>query len=392
MSLEQYYTEAKIGERLVSLLPELCPSTCVELSAGEGALLLPVLKKWPHISITTCELDSNNHAKITQNFDGDHYNIDVISPSFEDVVASYSEKHDLAVSNPPFSWRKNSEYEKEIFSAFDIDFMKKWKRVRSEIVFILQNLRLLKPFGLMAIILPELIVYSDLFRGFRKCLLKFCSIHAIAEIEERAFKGTDAKTYILVLQKKPSKNFFKFYHCNGSESVYSQEKFVSINENINIEDFKCSNGFPDLNIKRGRQSGKELKKEGRPYYHTSGFSKLYECDELYSRSGLKVNGKSTVIARRGDVLIHRVGSRAIGKIAVVEEGSFLVSDCVFKVSFSSHLSPCEILSYWKENELEIVSMARGTCAKYLTKEDIVFHLNKIIEAKLLDVKEKFASA
>ena len=60
MSLEQYYTEERIGERLVSMLPPISPQRCVELSAGEGALLLPIVRLWPGVRISTCELDPEN--------------------------------------------------------------------------------------------------------------------------------------------------------------------------------------------------------------------------------------------------------------------------------------------------------------------------------------------
>ena len=72
MSLEQYYTEERIGERLVSMLPPISPQRCVELSAGEGALLLPIVRLWPGVRISTCELDPENIKKLASNFEGEH--------------------------------------------------------------------------------------------------------------------------------------------------------------------------------------------------------------------------------------------------------------------------------------------------------------------------------
>ena len=104
MSLEQYYTEEGIGERLASMLPVMNPHECVELSAGEGALLLPIIRKWPNIKITTCELDPLNVSKLKSSFKGKHHNIDVLSDSFEKAFKGKLASFDFAVSNPPFSW------------------------------------------------------------------------------------------------------------------------------------------------------------------------------------------------------------------------------------------------------------------------------------------------
>lgn len=373
MSLEQYYTEEKIGERLVSLLPDITPTRCVELSAGEGALLLPVLKKWPRIELATCELDPENHDKLMRTFDGDHYNIDVMSPNFERVAESFPEKFDLAVCNPPFLWRKSTEYEKNLFSLYNLNFMNSWKRVRSEVVFILQNFRLINKRGIMAIILPELIVRSESFSEFRQSILDFCSIRAISQIEQGGFKGTEARTYIVIIEKGGSPDFFSFFDVKGVEEKYSQEDFILPEQGLNVE--HSSYDVRSLfSIKRGCHSGKDLRLSQMPYYHTTGFSEAFKKNEPMCLDQVTLNGKSPVVAHEGDLLIHRVGSRSLGKATVVEKGAALISDCVFRVEIPKNICPHDLKKYWEEMSSKIIGASRGTCAKYITKEDVFAYL------------------
>ena len=98
MSLEQYYTEERIGERLISMLPPISPQHCVELSAGEGALLLPVVRIWPEVRISTCELDPENVKKLASSFKGEHYNIDVLSESFDSIFEGRFSSFDFAAT------------------------------------------------------------------------------------------------------------------------------------------------------------------------------------------------------------------------------------------------------------------------------------------------------
>ena len=381
MSLEQYYTEEKIGERLVAMLPKLHPRSCLELGAGKGALLLSAIKKWPYLDIATCELDPNNYKKLVSSFPGHHYNVDVISPAFEDTIKHFHSSFDIAVSNPPFSWRKNGEYEKSVLQEFNLEFMKAWTRIRSEVIFILQNIRLIKDSGILAIILPELIIYSSSFTKFRAALLKVCSVCSLAEIKSGSFKGTEAKTYILILQKKTSKLPFMIKFSNGNELIFNQERFFNLSELEYKTDFS-SIAESIFQIKRGRHSGKEVRMSKHPYYHTSGFSLVYENAAISTPvENFRLNGKIPVFTHPCDLLINRVGSRSIGKAAIAEKGNYLVSDCVFCISVPEFIDPQDVMSFWHKHSSNIIEQARGTCARYLTKQDVLSHLARYLELR-----------
>ncbi|MNJ70043.1 hypothetical protein D3C77_664570 [compost metagenome] len=100
-------------------------------------------------------------------------------------------------------------------------------------------------------------------------------------------------------------------------------------------------------------------------------------------------GKKLLIATKGDILISRVGSRVVGRAVTVEEGEYLVSDCVFRVRLPPSISSNIFLKYWIESCLpRVVSQARGTCAKYITVQDLTVYLREFLRIS----DENFASA
>lgn len=301
------------------------------------------------------------------------------------MVSRYEHAFDLAVSNPPFSWRENNNYEKEVLSRFNLDFMLNWKRVRSEVVFILQNLRLVKPSGFLAIILPELIVCSRLFSTFRKELLNYCSIHAIFEIERGAFKRTEAKTYIVVLRNQKVEGVYNFHDADGMVCERPQSKFAEIELNKSIREQEFSES-PLFTIERGRHTGKELRLSSLPYYHTTGFFDPEKSARLQCLSTVKISGKKPVVANARDFLVHRVGSRALGKATVVEAGNYIISDCVFRISLPLHIDPFDVMKYWHEQGEWLKKAARGTCAKYLITDDV----NTLLENYFIKRNNDFA--
>lgn len=321
---EQYYTEKVIGEQLVKMLPQFDVNQCVELSAGQGALLEPVVRRWPYVKLTTCELDPSNVEILTENFVGTHYNIDVLNAEFEEKFDNNYNYYDLAISNPPYSWKYPSNYDHNLLKEFGIQEISKHKRIRTEVLFILQNIKLLRNGGFAAFILPELIISSDLLKEFRKKMLTFCSIFSLAEMKPGVFKGTEAKTYILVIKK--SKENINFIHTSlgGVQESRQSIDFVNCIRDIGNKYENLSDLF---DIRRGNLTGKECKKLGIYSYHTSGFfNKNAEFETFESMFVTQ-----PVFAKCGDLLISRVGTRVLANITELKSDRCIISDCIFRL-------------------------------------------------------------
>lgn len=371
---EQYYTEQAIGKQLVKMLPRFKAERCVELSAGQGALLEPVLVRWPHVEITTCELDPANVKLLRDRFEGVHHKVDVLDAAFESVVLQFEGKFDLAVSNPPYCWKAPSLYDRELLESFGFQAMFEHKRLRAEVLFILQNIRLLREGGYAAFILPELIIRSDLLKRFRAKLSSICNIVALAEISPGEFKGTEAHTYILVVQKSAPKPGFLYMSMEGGKAYRT---LVEFSNGLRVENIVDERYLDLFEIKRGNFSGKECKATGVAHYHTSGyFYSDVDVDECIGHLA-----RRPVIAERGDILISRVGTRVLGNLTVVTGRNCIISDCIFRLRFSCVDLNDDFVSFWNEELNSLRSEARGTCAKYFTKDDLTFRVNKFLEEK-----------
>lgn len=368
-NLEQYYTEDRIGERLVSMLPDVAPKNCVELSAGEGALLNQLLIRWPKLSITTCELDPNNVNQLRLNYPGNHYHLDVATDLFEKHFNGET-LFDLSISNPPYSWIPLTAYHTNLLKEFGIESLFTGSRIRTEVIFILQYLKITANNGILAFILPDLIIASQRFSNFRKFLFSICTPLSIYEVKGGEFKGTEARTYIITLVKNNRTTCVEYTNSSGLIRKITIDELIYGFRNLPAPvtgKYLINSCF----IRRGTLTGKECKSLEFPYYHTSGFNKNDRYDNISHIRPVRHSGKLVVYAEPRDILISRVGSRVLGEARIVTNGVFAISDCVFIIRLNKPDNPQDFITFWKKffkDNKEILS--KGTCAKYITKDVI----------------------
>ena len=373
-SLNQYYTEKKVSQRISHHIHlDLPPEWCLELCAGLGGLIQPLIEKWPHLKIATCDIDPSNYDHLQKIFPtGIHYLSDVTDNYFESIAAELQNKIDFSICNPPFCWQTNNKYSKQLLS---LHLNKKYvnqKKIRSEIVFAIQNLRLLKPNAILVLVLPEFIIRGLRFREFREFLTRKYRVNKVIKLEENSFKGTETQTYALIIQKtERPQGEIDFVDVNDEITKITREAFVS--GHAKQQDVSY---FPH-EILRGNWTGKKCEKSNLPTFHTTTFKNYpsrYVC--LGNTNGMMIhpsvaNKSGPIIAREGDILVARVGTRSLGKVAFIEKGQFIVSDCIFIVRISSFL---EAKLYFDQNHEKISTriheIKKGTCAKYITKDDL----------------------
>ena len=96
--------------------------------------------------------------------------------------------------------------------------------------------------------------------------------------------------------------------------------------------------------------------------------------------GKKVVGEK--IATPGDILIARVGRRCIGRVASVETGQAIVSDCIIVISPKNKFNSEAIWNIVSSSDFKkyLVSAAFGVGAKYITYKIIMDYLTREYEA------------
>jgi len=106
---------------------------------------------------------------------------------------------DLAIGNPPFSAQANLEKRPQILQGYDLGFGRPSQCL--EILFLELFLKLAKPKGRIAIILPDGPLSNRPFKYVRDWLLCRAHVEAIVSLPRGIFNKTTAKTNILIAQK-----------------------------------------------------------------------------------------------------------------------------------------------------------------------------------------------
>ncbi|EKP0296227.1 N-6 DNA methylase [Aeromonas sp. 102P] len=362
VDLNQYYTSGDTSKLLASMLDLSDVRSCIELSAGEGALIAPIKDKSQNVSFTSVDLDPLNIKKLEVKYPEDiHICGDALDPNISVKNASF----DLAVCNPPFS---NGALDQRALDILGDDFKKffyKGKKIRLEVLFILKNISLLKDNALLAIIVPDLIVSSASLSGFREQLFTSFKLEGVVELEHGVFKKTEAKTYILYIRKtKPHYEYktafyVKYNSCNEQysgtfniSSLYKEDKSKKID---------------GVTIFRGSTSSKQCRDSNFQFHHT--FSEIKDFSTvIYPHIERELVGFKYAIT--GDILIDRVG-RSVGKTVFLNEGKIIISDCIIVIRFVSERLKLKFIYEWSKNrDRWLEKHVKGTCAKNISIKSI----------------------
>ncbi len=206
-----------------------------------------------------------------------------------DINEISENKFDKVFTNPPFG----SKVEKrKILDKFEL-VEKHWKMQRSEVLFLERCIRLLKPGGQMAIVLPDIVLNGDNNLKTREYLLNQCEILAIVSLPNQTFtsSGANVKTSILFLEKKEP------------EKIYQDKIFMAIPEKIGFD----SAGRPD------KSDLETVLKVFRKF--RTGVAIDY-CDMIFSISKKKIKD-------RLDPKVYRVKEKKIFDYASVKIGELI---------------------------------------------------------------------
>lgn len=106
---------------------------------------------------------------------------------------------DLVIGNPPFSAQANLETRPEVLQRYDLGFGRESQCL--EILFLELFLKLAKPRGKIAIILPDGPLSNRPFKYVRDWLICRAHIEAIFSLPRGIFSKTTAKTNVLIAQR-----------------------------------------------------------------------------------------------------------------------------------------------------------------------------------------------
>ncbi|MCP5536146.1 MAG: SAM-dependent DNA methyltransferase [Akkermansiaceae bacterium] len=201
-----FYTESAIAEYLVRWISEKKPKSILEPSCGDGSFLRAIKAVGLNSvsDIVACELDPVEAAKARETT---KLPVEVLDSDFLRwylIHGQNGKRFDAVLGNPPFIRYQYLPSEQQllaekIFSQLGLRFT---KHTNAWVPFVLASLRLLKPGGRLAMVIPSEIFHIPHAQSLRQYLGEHCSKILIIDPKEIWFGETLQGTVLLLAEKK----------------------------------------------------------------------------------------------------------------------------------------------------------------------------------------------
>ena len=381
--LAAYYTETSVSRLLVSQFQLTNAGQVLDLGAGHGSLLNAALQRWPNSRVVAAELDPDGYKALQRK----HPTVSLVQTDGLQAhtcanLAVLPGSIDIAVCNPPYLTLKEVEPYRWLLEEATLPGCAKLPRITTDIVFLAQNLRMLRRGGELGIILPDSVVSGQLFEALRQDLLTHHDLFAVIQMPDNTFRGTEARTYILLLRRGGrTKVSVPIYQAADDMSLesYLQIPKEGLAHRMDYSYWAWRETTPwtarrltltdiGADVQRGNITRKDCLGQGLEYFHTSDFPGNTGVGIHFNRA-LECTRR---IAAKGDILLARVGSRCIGRVAVVKKGSRVITDCIYRVRVASeYIQPLIEAFSSSDGQAWLKAHARGVCAQVIRKSDLL---------------------
>lgn len=380
----QYFTPEFAVRKALSLIPKTKIKTVIDPAVGKGMFLRMASKVWKGAKLFGVDIDDKLISELQKSklmnalfLCGDALLQKTWqnNPIIQEMILSRG--FDIVVGNPPFSsWFHRIDLP-EILSTYNLAYRngKLMKSQAIEILFLEIFIRLARKKGFIVIVLPDGILSNPRYRYVRKFILNETKVKCIINLPKNVFKDTSAKTSILILQKKKTKDLKYFTRISNlvkSGEINSSLK-VSAIELIKRMDFNYYNKFVISSLQKLIKSGIEYKllkdfvvycktgktlygserkfvKKGLKFLHSTHITSVginYKKDKKFIKPHSKMDF-TTAHAQIGDIIVVRVGDGCLGKSAIVGTKADIgvASDCLY-ITRVTNISPYFITIYLK---------------------------------------------
>jgi len=379
--LADYYTGQALADRLVSALEIREPATALDLGAGRGALLRALSKRWPTAELHAAELDSNGCLTLFKRFpklklfQGSGLSDDL----FRDLQLDGGSV-DVAVCNPPYLTHEHTQRTNQLLQEAGLGGCLKLKKLSADLLFLAQNLRLLRRGGELGIIVPDTLIAGQEYAPFRDSLMTNHRVFGVIQFPSLAFSGAEALTHALLIQRGGSTAAEVPLWRSGFDGSLHDEVQVPLNllsQRMDHGYHAWRMGQPALRgttlaelgaeVKRGSLTHAECRARGLDTFHTGDFGPT-GCIRLMKST----MPPEIVVAEPGDILIARVGTRCIGRVGRVIAGRAVITDCVYRLRVTKSL----IKTVWQAlrsdpGQVWLQANAYGVCARSISKRDLL---------------------
>lgn len=377
-----YDTRDAISALLVRQLQVKQPRRILDLGSGEGNLLHAARSRWPGSMVHAAEIDPCRKKLAALRFpDVRVIQADGLDRRLNLYLEIDEGSIDVAICNPPYRRFSYDVQHQVLLDAAGLGCQ--LKVLTSDLLFLAQNLRLLRPGGELGIIVPDGLITGKEFVPLRATLLENHEVFGVIQLPDHAFMKTEARTHILLLRqggRSPGEISLHQADTNG-EIVSSLTVPVADAVSRMDHGFWCwrgSQSFMDravtlgklgVEIRRGVLPRAEYERQAVPFFHTTDFpaspdGKIRLCSTKASLPH--------VTAQRADILLARVGTRCIGRVGLVASGQAVVTDCVYRIRVPEPWIEAAFLALRSSaGQRWLAAYAHGVCAKVISKSDLL---------------------
>lgn len=377
--LGQYMTPLRVAE-LVALELGEC-DTVVDFAVGEGALLGAVQKR--------------NAGVKAIGFDIDQVMVEVAQESLaksdirfgNGLVARLSTAQLNGrvgvVGNPPFIGVAQDRFDwlQRAFKGL------KGKRGldRAEFHFLARSLLTARAGqGRVVIVLPISFADGDIYKGLRALLMTQYKLVRCIEMSGDVFADTEARTVILVIDTvgAPSDEVEICEIVSGATMPRRICRIIlepgarldaRYHKAIAMAGGSAGPQLRDLKVTvtRGVVSRKEAESQNIVALHTSDLSRV-QGGRLVTAHLCPDTDERHTVARRGDILLPRTGSRVRWAPVLVESGAAPITDHVFRIRAPRALRQLVVDSFNHPAFADwLQGVSKGVCATVLTKSELM---------------------
>lgn len=399
----RYYTPPIVSQSLIDNIEVYKPRLLLELGSGQGSLCTAAATRWQDAKLVTVDVDDRTPPNLSsghffQEHRHSHFVHDVLDDELSEKIGLTLGTVDVAVCNPPYirpRWR--SSFGNILEGGGLSGTLSSLQDAGADLLFLAQNLRLLRQNGKLGLILPDGLITAEKFCRVRRALLRQHLIEQVVQLPRGVFKGTDAQTYLAILSKAAGETDQVSLREMGHDGRLSvaikvpqdaAEKRLDYTFHAQVTQARQDgNGHCLMSVRealtdvvRGSVCSSAIGGFRTPVFHLGDFA---------SRSGkhaLRVVPKRFALSDRlaqlaaadarlalpGDILLARVGRGLERRLALVVHGPCVISDCVFALRVNDEHR--ERLYRFFESESgrhALASTAHGVAARFLSKTNLL---------------------
>lgn len=398
----RYYTSNSVSSTLVNAMECVRPKVIVELGTGKGSIASEAAKKWNPEKLITVDTDHtaiNYLNELGSTCKHTHHVQDALDEFLAERIGVDFGSVDVGLCNPPYvrpKWRDS--FGNILEQAGLSGSLNSVHDAGADLLFIAQNLRLLRKRGKLGLILPDGLITGEKYHGVRSVLLRQHLVQQVIQLPRRVFSNTEAQTYLLVLSKYGGETQSVALRTMGIDGQLSPAIHIPSDQAKRRLDYnfhlsgsshflKTSSkklhitvGEVTQGLVRGSLCSSQLRSIGSPVFHLGDFPQTRKGQLLPtvpSKFTLPLKAVSSLppnikFAEKGDILIARIGRNLQDKICVVSKGGCVISDCVYALRVAAPYRDAVIAYLVSEaGRRAIEATSHGVGAKYLSRSDLL---------------------